>query len=176
MKKHFFYLVSCLFLIVSCGDDNDDFVLPEDVINIDLDIGITFGVIRSNCSSDCNDIYKWSNAGVFPGQVTGEDFSFSQCPISEEVRFISQVDGVPNVPRGLRDVETVDFNEFIDSQDELLPQVYVLEYTLNSGETKLIVFTDGSNDSEQLSIYYNYLINTINNLETLDTSPILMCI
>lgn len=172
MKNHFFCLISFLLLIVSCGEDNDDFVAAEDVLNIDLDIGITFGVFRNNCTSDCTDIYKWSNTGVFRGQSTGTDFSFAGCPISEQTRFVAQVDGVPNVPRGLRDVENSDLNELISAPDNSFPEVYIIEYTLNSGDTKFISFSSASNDSEQLSTYYSYLINTITSLETLDTTPI----
>ncbi len=178
MKKSLFLLICCSLLFTSCGEDNDDFVLPEDVSNINKDIGITFGVMRSNCTTGCLSVFKWSESGVFlannPLRATGvlEGFTFFECPISEEVRFVSRVDGIPNVPRALRDVPSSDLNTTINEQGQFFSSIYIIEYTLNSGITKTIQFFGGSNSNAQLSDYYTYVISTIDALISLDTTPI----
>lgn len=177
MKKYFFFLICCSLLNTSCGEDNNDFILPEDIVNIDLDIGITFGEVRSNCTSDCFDVYRWSTAGLFVAENTAVNsdnsttFSFSRCPISEQTRFVSQVEGIPSLPRGLRDIQSTNLNETIN-QRESATSIYIIEYTLNSGELKTIQFFNGINESEQISIYLNYIINTTQALDSLDTTPV----
>ena len=175
MKYSLLFWFLSLTVIVSCGKDNDDFVLPEDVSNINLEKGITFGVFELNCTSNCATIYVSSNNGVFSTDTNAttvsapEDFVIFDCPISEQNVFIAQTEGIQNVPRGLRDIPSKTIEERIGNTK--LSRIYMISYTLNNGTSKTIPFLNGSNSDRQISEYYSSVINIIENLEGLDTTP-----
>lgn len=179
--KNLIYIIASFILLTSC-EDNNDIILPEDVQNINLELGITFGVISNNCTTDCITYYNWKDSGVFVGEpindVTSPSFMFSECPISEQTRFLSGVDGVPNVPRGLRDVVGDAVSEGVDANTANEARFFV-EYTLLSGQTRAVVFTNTDTQAEdlneQLMVYYDYIIETVTSLDALDTTPIPMC-
>lgn len=179
--KNIIYIIASIILFTSC-EDNNDIVLPEDVQNINLEVGITFGVISNNCVTNCITYYNWKDSGVFVGEPTNDltnpIFMFSECPISEQTRFVSGVDGVPNVPRGLRDVvgDAISEGGHSSGFDE---SRFFVEYTLLSGQTRAAIFTNNDTQAEdlneQLKVYYDYIIETVTSLGNLDTTPIPTC-
>jgi len=179
MKNYLLFGILCLALLVSCGEDNDDIVLPEDVSNIDFAIGVRFGRVIIGCTSNCVTVYNVSDKGVFSADTSlvttdaPNNFTFFDCPISEETRFISQIDDLREVPRGLRDIPSTNLIETISNSN--FPEIYTIEYTLRSGAIKTIQFPNGTHDNEQISDYYSAIIRSINELDRLDTTPIDNC-
>jgi len=175
MKYRLLFGFLSLILFVSCGEDNDDFVKPEDVSNIDLEKGITFGILQLNCVANCAIIYVSNKNGFFTTDATlatkeaPNNFTVFDCPISEETRFVSRADGIQNVPRGLRDVPSINIVEKAKSAN--FPSIYFIEYTLKNGVSKTIPFFNGSNSKKQLSEYYSSVINIIESLASLNTKP-----
>jgi len=115
--------------------------------------------------ADCVDVYKWTNAGVFSANTSTaspsnpNNFTFFDCPISQEARFVSQANNVRNIPRALRDVPKGDLVETIANTN--FPEVYIVEYTLKSGDIKTIQFFNGSNPNKQISQYFNTIISVL---------------
>ncbi len=178
MRYHRFVWLLSILLFVSCGKDNDDFLLPEDIVNLDREIGITFGVVSTECRANCITTYKISDEGVFSSDASMADFVnpnnviFNRCPISEQVRFISRVEGLNNVPRGLRDIESRDLASVIAITNS--PQLYFVMYTV-SGMPKSVVFSSVNTLNDQVRTYFESVITVIESLNNQDTTPIDAC-
>lgn len=178
MKYTSFIWLFCIALFISCGDDNDDIVLPEDIINLDREEGITFGSVDIECTSNCITTYKISNAGAFASNASGASTSnpdnvvFADCPFSEETRFVSQIEGINNLPRGIRDLPSVDLSEAITN--EVFPTLYFVQYTV-SGIRRTVTFANSSSTNDQISSYLGSVITIVESLSSLDTSSPTTC-
>jgi len=178
MKNRLLYLVLILALFNSCGKDNDDIVKPEDVSNIDPEKGITFGVISVDCPSNCINIFRSVKNNVFPADTSlatvenPNNYTFFECPIGAPALIVSRAEGIQNIPRGIRDFPSTSLSETIKSTN--FPLVYVLEYTLKSGQTKTIQFFNAVNPNRQISEYFSSVISIVDILASndVDTSPI----
>ena len=171
MKLIKLVLLAVSIVVLGCKGDNDDIIEPNDVINVDLTQGITFGLIDS---SGPNVIYQYTNQGVFlidnaNEEITSETvWTRSQCPFSQASVTAGLTADVPNLARGIRDIASTDITTTI----ALGGTFYILEY-VTSGITKRIQFTSGSGfNEEQINTYLSYIIETIAILNISTEAPL----
>ena len=180
--------------IIACGEDNDDMILAEDVSNINLDEGIVFGFINPLDPSE-NLVYKYSNEGVFlsnnsPGISSQKEWTFVQCPYDiGSLTAITTAD-IPNVARGVRDIESTDIIDVFETNTPF----YVLEYTTAKSDTntlatdavtdnlttdslkKTIQFTvNDSYNEEQINTYFSYIKESLAILTFSEETPLTSC-
>lgn len=168
LRKLMLLVVS--LLILSCKGDNDDMSEPNDVINVDLTEGIIFGSIDPTGG---NVVYRYTDEGVFlvnnSGSVTSEMvWTTGDCPFSEASVTAGLTEGVPNLARGIRDIDSTDITETLAEGEPF----FILEY-VTSENIKTIQFTrDSSFNEEQINTYFSYIIGTLAILELSDEMPL----
>ena len=157
--------IVCLCLIsislLSCSGDNDDIVLAEDVSNIDMEIGITFGKIDPSNSSNTQ-VYKYSNNGTYIATNTTDITSnhvweFSECPFDIPSITDNYASDVQNVARGLRDLPSTDIENYY-SQNQTF---YIVEYTIENTTKTLQYYTTESFNDEIVEIYFDSVSDII---------------
>ncbi len=175
MKK--IALIVSLLLAFSCGDDNDDFILPEDTINIDFTEGITFGRASKVCSTaNCVSIFKLTDQGIFKSNNNGVTndgvWTFFECPFPTNATQTSISSDVRNIARGVRDIPSTDITD-----PELFPMgdFFILEYLTPAGR-KTIQFKNTANfvDKRVMS-YLEFIIERTSFLENLNENPPATC-
>ena len=157
--------IVCLCLIsislLSCSGDNDDIVLAEDVSNIDMEIGITFGKIDPSNSSNTL-VYKYSNNGTYIATNTTDIASnhvweFSECPFDTPSLTDNYASDVQNVARGLRDLPSTDIANYYSRGHTF----YIVEYTIADTTKTLQYYTTESFNDEVIDIYYDSIAEII---------------
>ncbi|WP_157366762.1 hypothetical protein [Aquimarina agarilytica] len=176
MKK--IALIFSLLLAFSCGDDNDDIVLPEDVLNIDFSEGITFGRASKICpGADCVSVFKLTDEGVFKSDNNNSIpadglWTFFECPFLASSTQASIADEVRNIARGIRDIPTTEIND-----PELFPMgdFYILEYTTPAGRKTIQYQSTGNFADKRVIAYLNFIIERSTFLEELGENPPATC-
>ena len=170
-------LVLSLIFLISCGKDNDDIILPEDITNLNKEEGVIFGKASQTCggSAKCNLIYKLTNEGLFLSDnenslPADNNWTFFECPLPSGSAFLARE--AFNLPRGIRDVPDTELTDDINSNGEF----FVIEYVTPAGR-KTIQFKglDDSFSTERIQAYYKYVINTTKILEGKGDRPIETC-
>jgi len=157
-------IISVCFLAISlfsCSGDNDDIVLADDVSNIDMEIGITFGKIDPSNSSN-NRVYKYSNLGTFVATNTStitsnQVWEFSECPYDNPSLTDIYASDVQNVARGLRDLPSTDIANYYSRGHTF----YIVEYTIGDTTKTLQYYTTESFNDEVIDIYYDSIAEII---------------
>lgn len=152
-------LLAVSVIVFGCKGDNDDIIEPNDVSNIDLSEGIVFGFINPEDLSQ-NVVYRYKDDGIFlvdlteVGTITSEtEWETVECPYAEGSLTDEFTADVPNVARGIRDIQSTDIAATI----ELGEPFYILEY-VTSGNKKTIQFNDKQSfTEEQISTYFSYI-------------------
>jgi len=161
--------------IFGCEGDNDDNVEENDVLNIDLTEGITFGIVNPTDGSETF-IYQYRDEGLFivtnAGAITSDIiWQTTECPFDIGSASANLAAGVPNVARGIRDIESTDIFETFTSN---MP-FYVLEY-VTSGNRKTIQFDDTDNFvEEQINEYFSFLKRIIPLISTSPETTLATC-
>ncbi len=177
MKK--IALILSLVLVFSCGDDNDDFILPEDTINIDFSEGITFGRAAKACSTaNCISVFKLTDEGLFKsnnnGAIPGDGiWTFFECPFPVNATQTSISNDVRNIARGVRDIPSTDITDA-----ELFPMgdFFILEYTTPAGRKTIQYRNTGNFVDKRVMSYLEFIIETTTFLENLDENPPATCL
>ncbi len=156
----------CAILFINCSGDNNDIVLEQDISNVDLDLGITFGYIDSE-NTDNTKVYKYSNSGVFLATNTSvitsnHEWVFLDCPYPEGGVAEQVASGVKDMARGVRDLESKDILTAYNSYTDF----YILEYGLLNGEYRTIQFLANTQYRDQ--ILTAYMTSIIKNILLLD--------
>lgn len=171
---HFFKYIALIafnsIFILGCNNDNDDIVKPNDVINLDLENGIWFGLVNRQCAAvnratdSCNEVFKYTGNAIFKTNISegiplNEEMEWTydtDAPLDEVSLFLSK--GIENLPRGLRDFNSTSITEF---EEKLIENnnFYIFEYQTTNGARKTIQFEEvPPGASEEVKIYFNEVI------------------
>lgn len=168
-KLMFLVMVAFIF---GCNGDNDDDIEENDVTNIDLTEGITFGVINPTNGADTF-VYQYTDQGLFlvtnSGAISSEIiWETTECPFDAASVSANFAEDVPNVARGIRDIASTDIQEIFNTG----LQFYVLEY-VTSGNRKTIQFDDTDNlIEEQINEYFSFIRRIIPLISTSGDVPL----
>lgn len=170
--KYLFLISISSTLFCSCGEDNDDFVLPEDVSNINLETGIVFGLINNECAAvdisidNCNEIFRYTGNKIVATDITENvplDGIWTFDNTNLGVVDLLLVRGLENLPRGLRDFPStsiVDFQQNLEG----ITNFYVFEFDTSAGR-KTIQFKDiPAGASDEIKAYFSEMITITNRL------------
>ncbi len=166
-----FVALSCVF-ILSCGDDNDDKVFPEDVANLNLETGIVFGLVDRECAAistnidDCNRVYRYTGNAIFKTDIlenipNDEIWTFDNTELN--ILSLEFAKGLENLPRGLRDFESSSLLEF-QGRLEGLANFYVFEYETPAGRNTIQFENIPQGASEEVKLYFQRMIRATDRL------------
>ncbi len=171
--KPLFLITLFSIFITSCGEDNDDFVLPEDVSNVILEQGIVFGLVDRECAAvnrtidDCNRVFRYTGnqivaTDILEGIPADETWTFSSTNLGVLNLLLAR--GLENLPRALRDFDNTSIAEF---QQELegFTNFYVLEYTTPAGRKTIQFQNVPPSASEEVKIYFNEIIKITSRID-----------
>ncbi|WP_010522932.1 hypothetical protein [Aquimarina agarivorans] len=178
MKK--IALIFSIVLTFSCGEDNDDIILPEDTLNIDFTEGITFGKASRTCNEpNCVSVFKLTDQGVFKSNNSSAIpadgvWTFFECPYDPSATQNSIADDVKNIARGVRDIPSTDIN---DPELELLNtnDFFIIEYTTPAGRKTIQYITTSNFVDQRVKSYLDFIIERTTFLTELNENPPATC-
>ena len=176
MLKKIALLLSLIFAI-SCGDDNNDIILPEDITNLNREEGVIFGrASQENCNgtNNCNLIYKLTSEGLFLSDNENslpEDntWTFFECPLPQVSAVLAR--DAFNLPRGIRDIQATELTDEKNASGNF----FVIEYVTPAGRKTIQFKQADSFLTERIQAYYEYVINTTKILEAKGDQPPMTC-